>query len=169
MKLDLHRLCHRCAVTQVLHESEVWRCVQRLPLAILILLPCHANIKRQDWEIGSHIKLSLNMLDSQIIIWRTGSHNCQAWVSAVPSWSLDLIFCIVGCSLWLFRAAFVPTPLDPETFNPCSNLPWWIIVFNLCLPSPQERQSTWFKFLVFECPKGGLCNRGSVLHPHLIP
>ena len=41
MKLDVHRLCHRIAVTQVLHESEVWRCVQRLPLAILVLLPSH--------------------------------------------------------------------------------------------------------------------------------
>ena len=41
MKLDAHRLGHRVAVMQVLHESEVWRRVQGLPLAKLVLLACH--------------------------------------------------------------------------------------------------------------------------------
>ena len=40
MKLDVHRLCHRVAVTQVLEESHVGRSVQCLPFAILVALPC---------------------------------------------------------------------------------------------------------------------------------
>ena len=67
----------------------------------------------------------------------------QSWFSAVPFSSLDLTFFLYcWLFLWLFCGAFVPTPLDPETFNPCSNPPWWIIALNLSVPSPQGRQFT---------------------------
>ena len=57
MKLDVHRLCHWIAVTQVLHESCVRGCVQRLPLAILVLLPCHVvEGWRRVLSLGDHCK-----------------------------------------------------------------------------------------------------------------
>ena len=105
MKLDVHRLCHRVTVTQVLHESEVWRCVQRLPLAILVLLPRHViEGWRHVLSLGDHCEHQTPRLvlwiSHQVVLEHAGftDHNLENAGHIADD--CDCTCCTVWDTLW---------------------------------------------------------------------
>ena len=121
------------------------------------------------WRFRRYMAELYGVDEMQVVL---STHNSifQGWFSAVPFWSLDVtFFCIVGCFLWGSAEHLFPHLL----IHRCSilaptHLGGSLLATCVC-PQHNKGNPRWFKFLVFECPKRGLCNRGSVLHPYLIP
>ena len=132
MKLDMHRLCHRIAVTQVLHESYVWRCVQRLPLVILVLLPCRIEGWRRVLSLGDHCEHQTPRLvlwiPHQVVFEHAGltDHNLEKADHTTDD--CDCTCCTVWDTLWRVEKGGVERlvelrrefPIDQSLTNLCS-------------------------------------------------